>query len=69
MMMKKPMSKKPVPPTKGMQADSKRKTKLAVKMIKKNNDIKNGKTNPGIGAVPRKQTPSSLKTAATYKGK
>jgi hypothetical protein len=65
--MKKPMGKKPVPPTKGMRADSKRKTKLAVKMIKNNNEMK--KMNPGTGVKPRKQTPSSLKTAATYKGK
>jgi hypothetical protein len=67
MAMKKPAGKKPVPPTKGMKADSRRKIKEAAAEIKRNNDRK--KLNPGIGVVVRKQTPSSLKSAATYKGK
>jgi hypothetical protein len=67
MAMKKPAGKKSDPPTRGQKADSKRKIKEAADEIRKNNNRK--KLNPGIGVVVRKQTPSSLKSAATYKGK
>jgi hypothetical protein len=47
--------------------DSKRKIKQAARIIANNNELK--KMNPGVGAMARRQTPSSLKSAATYKGK
>ena len=67
MAMKKPAGKKVDPPTRGQKADSKRKIKQAARIIANNNELK--RMNPGVGAMARKQTPSSLKTAATYKGK
>jgi hypothetical protein len=67
MAMKKPAGKKSDPPTRGQKADSKRKINQAARIIANNNELK--KMNPGVGAMARRQTPSSLKSAATYKGK